>query len=287
MQTLEQKGRYKYSPEQLHNFISDVRRDGFCILPGHFEPEKLAHWNENFLALLNKRMADGTASGRGPARYYVSLPFSAPYADPAIYEDEDILYIIEQLGGNDVVMPELATDTPLRGSEYQVVHRDHVQRSPHMPELDPAEPFQFAVNFPLCDVTAENGPLEIARGTHLLTEDEAREQIRSGEAERQLEPLFMKVGDVMIRDVRALHRGTPNHTDEPRVMVVVGYNRAQHLRPQLKIVIPEVEYAKLSERAKRLVRVNPRVDDLDKVEIKEEYSNLYFLDEGESSTNAQ
>ncbi len=34
----------------------------------------------------------------------------------------------------------------------------------------------------------------------------------------------MRPGDVMIRDVRALHRGTPNHTNEPRPMVVIGYS---------------------------------------------------------------
>ncbi|MBB5508233.1 hypothetical protein HDG35_004514 [Paraburkholderia sp. JPY681] len=32
----------------------------------------------------------------------------------------------------------------------------------------------------------------------------------------------MELGDVMIRDVRALHRGTPNRTEAPRPMVVIG-----------------------------------------------------------------
>ena len=29
----------------------------------------------------------------------------------------------------------------------------------------------------------------------------------------------------MIRDVRHIHRGTPNFTDTPRPMVVIGYSR--------------------------------------------------------------
>ncbi|WP_437318470.1 hypothetical protein [Sorangium sp. So ce385] len=38
-----------------------------------------------------------------------------------------------------------------------------------MPETGKETPaFQLAVNFPRVDVTAENGPIEIARGTHVL-----------------------------------------------------------------------------------------------------------------------
>jgi hypothetical protein len=276
----------KYSSAQLDEFAERFRQDGFVILPQHFPSEKLATWNDTFLALMQERIAKGTASARGPQRYYISLPFTPPFADPAIFEDPDILYILRSVGGPDLVMPELATDTPLNGSEYQVIHRDFPQRSPDMPELDAAEPFQFAVNFPLCDTTRENGPFEIARGTHLLTDARSNEMVKSGEAERALEPLFMKRGDVMVRDVRALHRGTPNTTDTPRVMVVVGYNRSQHKRPQLRIFVPRATFEKLSEQAQQLLGVNPIVDSLDEASNEELYSNLYFLDESEAKADS-
>jgi ectoine hydroxylase-related dioxygenase (phytanoyl-CoA dioxygenase family) len=238
----------------------------------------LAEWKRQFLPLLNERIQDGTASARGPNRYYISLPFIPPFADPAIYEDPDILAIIEQLAQEDIVMPELATDTPLQGSDYQVIHRDMLQCSPDMPDADPVRPFQFAVNFPLVDVTLENGPFEIAPGTHLLTDTECQDRVRSGQAEAQLVPLVMSVGDVMIRDVRALHRGTPNTTAEPRPMVVVGYNCARHQRPQLRIFIPQEQKRLLSDRAQQLLRFNPVVNSLSEVVASETYSNLYFLD---------
>ena len=94
-----------------------------------------------------------------------------------------------------------------------------------------------------------------------------------------IEPLLMTLGDVMIRDVRALHRGSPNHTEEPRVMVVIGYNRVEHKRPQLRIFIPKAEHAHLSPRAKQLLRLNPVVETLAEAEHTETYSNLYFLEE--------
>ena len=176
-------------------------------------------------------------------------------------------------------MPELAVDTPLENSDYQVIHRDHRLRSPDLPELDPREPFQFGVNFPLVDVTEENGPFEIVRGTHVIEDEIADEMIRSGDAESKMEPLLMSAGDVMVRDVRGLHRGTPNRTSVPRPMVVVGYNRRQHKRPQLKINVPREQWDQLSERGRKLLDINPIVESLEKADITEAYSNLYFLED--------
>jgi hypothetical protein len=269
--------RGRYSEDELRQFVEAFRRDGFCILPGHIPAETIEVWREAFLPILRERIHNGTASARGPNRYYISLPFTPPFADPAVYEDPDILAILEAMAGPDIVMPELATDTPLQGSDYQVIHRDHLQLSPEMPEADPARPFQFGVNFSLVDVTRENGPFEVVRGTHLLSDEEARRMVQSGEAEARIEPLLMKAGDVMIRDVRALHRGTPNHTETPRPMVVAGYNHVRHRRPQLRIFIPRD--AQLSERGQQLMRLNPVVKSLAEAVETESYSNLYFLEE--------
>jgi hypothetical protein len=269
----------RYSQTQIADFVATVRRDGYCVLPRHFSESKIRIWRDAFTKLMDERVKNGTASARGPARYYISLPFVAPFADPEIYEDPDILAILEELAGPDFVMPELATDTPLNGSDFQVIHRDITQKSPNLADLDPAEPFQFGVNFPLVRVTRDNGPFEVVPGTHLLTDAESKEWVKFGRAEREIVPLLMEIGDVMVRDVRGLHRGTPNRTDEPRPMVVVGYNRAAHLRPQLKIQIPRSEFERLSPRAKQMLRLNPIVESPDAIKADEAYSNLYFLDD--------
>jgi hypothetical protein len=272
-------GRGRYSESQIQALVDEVLAEGFCVLRRHLSAEKLGRFGQAFDAVLRERVADGTASGRGPNRYYISLPFVMPFADPEIYEDPDILAIIERLAGSDVVMPELASDTPLSGSDYQVIHRDITQLSADRPDGDPAQPFQFAINFPLVEVTLENGPFEIARRTHRMSDAECRERIQSGEIETRLEPLLMDLGDVMVRDVRALHRGTPNRTDVPRPMIVVGYNCSWHQRPQLRIFIPRDAHARLSERGRQLLRLNPVVDSLADASNEEAYSNLYFLEQ--------
>jgi len=263
----------RYNEQEIRAFTRRVLDDSYCILPGHFSPETLNRWRESFEPLLEKHIArEGHLQNRGPARYYVTLPFQTPFADPNIYEDEDVLRIVYRLVGEDAVMCQLASDTPLLGSEYQDVHRDAPPLFPETGEETP--PFQLAVNFPLIDVTTETGPFELARGTHMMSKTEGLRRLESGEI--KLEPICMRLGDVMIRDVRALHRGTPNRTSTPRPMVVIGYSRRWLFRPEVSIRVPRAVLPELSERARYLLRFNPIVESLDEQASTEIYQSFAY-----------
>ena len=250
----------RYSEDEIGGFVREVIEQGFCVLPGHFRREKMEAWRAAFAPLLERHIElEGHKVNRGPARYYVTLPFAEPFADPEVFEDDDVLAVVRGLVGDDASMCQLATDTPLLGSEYQDVHRDAPPLFPEWGRETP--PFQLAVNFPLVDITEENGPFEVARATHMLSKEEGLRRIEDGSA--RLEPLLMRAGDVMIRDVRGLHRGTPNLTREPRPMVVVGYSRRWLFRPEVSIRVPRAALATLSERARFLLRFNPVVESLD------------------------
>lgn len=248
----------RYQPSEIAKLVTEFQRDGFCILRDHFPKQKIEKWRTAFEPLLNAKIASDTATAqnRGAARFYVTLPFDKPFADPEVYEDADILVICEAIVGKDMVMCQLASDTPLKGSDYQEIHSD---AAPLFPESNVIAPsFQLAVNFPLVDVTDENGPFEVARGTHLISKAEGLERLESGAA--KLEAVKLNIGDVMIRDVRGLHRGTPNRTDEPRPMCVIGYSRKWLYRPEVDIKIPRHVADNLSERARQLLRFNPIVE---------------------------
>jgi len=263
----------RYDEEQITTFTRSALKDGFCVLREHFSRETLVAWREAFRPLLDTHMArEGHLFNRGPARFYVTLPFIAPFADPAIFEDEDVLSIVRGLVGEEAVMPQLATDTPLLGSDYQEIHRDAPPLFPETGAETP--PFQLAVNFPLVDVRLENGPFEVARGTHMMSKEEGLRRIESGEI--QLEPITMRLGDVMIRDVRGLHRGTPNRTNEPRPMVVIGYSRRWLFRPEVSIHVPRATLDTLSARARHLLRFNPVGDSLDDLPQTEIYQTFAY-----------
>src|SRR5205085_2352292 len=243
----------RYGQQEIESFARRVLEDGFCVLPAHFAREKMEAWRVAFAPLLARHIErEGRLQNRGPGRYYVTLPFVAPFADPSVFEDEDMLAVVQRLVGEDAQLHQLATDTPLRGSEYQDVHRDAPPLFPETGRETP--PFQPAVNFPLVDVSEENGPFEVARGTHLVSKAEGLRRIEMEEV--RLEPITMRLGDVMIRDVRGLHRGTPNRTRVPRPMVVIGYSRRWLFRPEVSIRVPRAALKTLSERARHLLRYN-------------------------------
>src|SRR5438270_921233 len=161
----------RFSAAEHDRFADDVRRESFCVLRGQLDRDVLRAWGEAFRPLLEANVKSAADDpNRGPQRFYVTLPFSGVFADPRIVFDPDVLAICARLVGDDMVMCQLATDTPLRGSDTQPVHRD----SPGLfPEWDRATPpYQLAVNFSLVDVVAANGPTEIACGTHMLTKED-------------------------------------------------------------------------------------------------------------------
>ncbi len=263
----------KYATTDHQRFADDAKRDGYVVLRGHFPIQTLDRWNTVFLPLLHGHIEhEGHLRNRGPSRYYVTLPFVPPFADPAFLEDDDVLAIVELLVGSDPVLCQLATDTPLRGSDYQDLHRDVPPLFPEWGRETPA--FQLAVNFPLVDVTPEMGPVEIAPGTHLMSRDDGVRAVESGTV--PLNAIPMRRGDVMIRDVRGIHRGTPNTTDAPRPMVVIGYSRRWLHRPEVSIDVPRATWDGCSDRLKRLLRFNRIVDDVQLESRPESYQSFAY-----------
>lgn len=242
------------TPEQARAHADGVRRTSATVLRGLIPVAKIDAWNAAFQPLLQAAiMMEGDDPNRGAGRYYVTLPFHGPWADPEVIDNDDIMAVVSELVGADGVMCQLASDTPVKGSEYQDLHRDTQLLFPETGAETP--PYQLAVNFPLVDVTLDNGPMEMAAGTHMLSKEEGMRRIESGEA--PLEKVLLNRGDVMIRDVRHIHRGTPNPSDTPRPMVVIGYSRRWLHRPEVEIRVPPETLEALPERARKWLRFNP------------------------------
>ena len=154
-------------------FARDFNRDSLVVLKSHFPRDQLARWREAFQPLLEAQMRiDKDDPNRGAQRFYVTLPFRGIFADPAIYEDPDVLEIVTRVAGPDPVLCQLASDTPLRGSDYQQWHADTPALFPETGSNDTPS-FQLAVNFALCDVGDANGPFETTHGTHRMDKQEA------------------------------------------------------------------------------------------------------------------
>jgi ectoine hydroxylase-related dioxygenase (phytanoyl-CoA dioxygenase family) len=242
------------SPQEAKTRADEVRRTSATVLRGLLPVETIDRWNAAFQPLLSAAVArEKDDPNRGAERYYVTLPFHGLWADPEVVDNDAIMAVVSELVGADGVMCQLATDTPLRGSDYQALHRDTQLLFPETGAESP--PYQLAVNFPLVDVTPERGPMEWAPGTHMLSKADGLARIERGEI--PMETAFLSRGDVMIRDVRHVHRGTPNRSDTPRPMVVIGYSRRWLYRPEVQIRVPRETLERMPERARRWLRFNP------------------------------
>lgn len=242
----------------VSHYVQEVKRNGYTVLEGFLPVESVNAMAENFPQYLETRMR--AAPDRGPSRFYLTLPFIKPFADQKFFADAFLLEIIEGIVGKDPVMCQLAADTPLKGSDYQTIHRDTEALFFDSPTYGETPAFQLALNFPLCDVPDDSwGPLQIAKATHQMTSFEQNDLIASGNI--VLDTLYMKKGDAIIRDVRGLHRGTPNSQDVPRPMIVVGYSRRWLRRPEVGVKIPQSLFDELSPQAKHLLRFEPIVSE--------------------------
>ncbi|MEE3258093.1 MAG: phytanoyl-CoA dioxygenase family protein [Candidatus Latescibacterota bacterium] len=240
-------------PIDIEAKAREVRTTGFCSLPGHLPRALMEECNAAFVPILAAHIDEIAQNpNRGPRRHYIALPLIPPFYDPRIFADETIVAIVERLLGADMVMAQYATDTPLSHSIYQPVHADVADLFPEEPTRYP--PALIAINFPFVDITPQQGPFEVAHGTHLLPKEEALEKINAGDI--ALEPLLLQAGDVLIRDPRCLHRGSPNRTEIPRVVAVIGCQRAwlqRNVAPE-KTPIPRAQWNGLAEDERKRLR---------------------------------
>lgn len=238
--------------------IEAVRTDGFCILRDHLPRSAVEAVRDAFAPLLDAYVREHDDNpNRGARRHYIPLPFRPPFYHPAFFNNDAIIAITSGILGEELAIDQFASDTPLKGSVHQDVHADIGPLFSDQPDLL-TPPALIATNFSFIDVTPAHGPFEVASGTHRMPRAQALADIEHGRI--PLKPLCLNVGDVLIRDVRTLHRGTPNTTDQPRGVAVISYVRHWFRREghQSENQMPAATWAMLSEREQRLLRLIPR-----------------------------
>ena len=206
----------------VRDAVRELLEAGFCILPRHLSAPlvdacRAAVWP----TLLNHVMHH--QPNRGTLRHFFPMPFEGPCFAPAFFFDDTILRIVRGAMDDRVVADQWGCDVPLAGSDYQEVHADFARPLfAEAPDLL-LPPCFLTVSFGLQRIATDNGPIEIAAGTHRLPREAALRAVESGEIE--LQPVPLEVGDVLIRHPWALHRGSPNWTAVPRALVTVRYVR--------------------------------------------------------------
>lgn len=246
------------------NYLADktdeLLNQGYCVLKAHFDPFLINDCRINFLPTLDTYLINNKHSpNRGTNRHFLPMPFEKPCFNSKFFFDADILSILKKTLGDRIVADQWGCDVPLLGSDYQEVHVDY-QRPlfNEIPNLKlPA--YMIVVSFGLTKITQENGAIEIAPGTHKMSREEAFEMVENSKI--KLLPISLNVGDVLMRNPWALHRGTPNRTDTPRSLVSIRYVRSWYYDNSRQVnLIPSSVWNSLTNQQKEMLRFSVKIN---------------------------
>jgi hypothetical protein len=199
--------------------------DGITSLKGAFPPEWADRMREDIEAAFDEAInREGGAVGRGPNRYYVEIHPEQLRGFLDIVSHPWFRTVCETVLGPDYKVLELGFDIPFAAAQNQPWHRDF----PSPPETHEGRRLtSLAFNLTAVDTAEDMGPFEIAPGTQWeagLDWDHQmfppRDEWPRFESIAQRK--YPKRGDISVRSALTLHRGTANHSEKSRPVLVVG-----------------------------------------------------------------
>ncbi|PWQ93189.1 phytanoyl-CoA dioxygenase family protein [Leucothrix arctica] len=264
------KGLELVSPDDPERAAALLHRDGFVAVKDALSDDLLERMRKASDTAIMQLMADdpdcsaGGGAGGLPHRYsfgggsasrhmlhvdewceLIDLPTMTPILK-AIFGSDN--YVVGGAGG-DVAMPGAI--------EYQGLHSDNMWSE--LPDPTNAVTMRdvpvpvLTINFPMTDLTFENGPIRQIPGT---------QRSRAPIPNLVDEPEWMKLstlcpvpaGTAIIRDIRAWHGGTPNLSREVRAMPNVEYYAPWFHSEGIMRCMPYEQWKKLSPHAQRISR---------------------------------
>jgi ectoine hydroxylase-related dioxygenase (phytanoyl-CoA dioxygenase family) len=199
--------------------------DGITALRGAFSTEWADRMREDIEVAFEEAInREGGAVGRGPNRYYVEIHPQQLRGFLDIVSHPWVRAVCETVLGPDYKVLELGFDIPFAGAQNQPWHRDF----PSPPETYEGRRLtSLAFNLTAVDTAEDMGPFEIAPGTqwepgldfdHQMFPPKTLWPRYEAIAQRK----FPKRGDISARSALTLHRGTANHSEKSRPVLVLG-----------------------------------------------------------------
>jgi hypothetical protein len=213
------------APYDTAAIMGGLYGDGIIGLKGAFTREWVQQLRQDVDAAYQDALArPGGTVGRGPHRHYVEIHPEdiAGFRDLVMHPW--VTAVCEAVLGPEYKIVELGFDVPNPGAQDQPWHRDF----PAPPDtLVGRRLNSLAFNVTCVDVYPEMGPFEIAPGTQW---DEPTGFEHEMFPPKSLYPRYQQraqqkmpqMGDISARSALTIHRGTPNRSDKPRPVLVLG-----------------------------------------------------------------
>ena len=213
---------------KLDQAIEALNRDGIVVLEDAIDLEHLAILKarclEDIELLLNR---PDKPFNWNPGNLQQDPPPFPPYLFRDVLVNDAVIAVTKGILGAGLKSAFYSGNTALPSPHRQPVHADSGQLWPNLKVAHPA--YAIVINVPLVDMSAENGVTEMWPGTHLATSvimqtGDIKVSSEALEAQRTIEgPIQpnVKLGSVVLRDIRMWHAGMPNYTKDPRPMIAM------------------------------------------------------------------
>ncbi|GMA16912.1 phytanoyl-CoA dioxygenase [Deinococcus metallilatus] len=205
--------------------MAGIYGDGIIGLKGAFSREWVARLAGELPVLYEAALArPGGAVGRGTNRHYVEIHPEDISGFLDLVTHPWVRTVCESVLGPDYKIVEIGFDVPNPGAKDQPWHRDF--RAGDETLVD-RRLNSLAFNLTAVDVEPDMGPFEIAPGTqwddpsafdHGMFPPVSLFPRYQALAQRKMP----KMGDISARSALTIHRGTANHSDKPRPVLVLG-----------------------------------------------------------------
>ena len=199
--------------------------DGITALKGAFPRAWVQQLREDVDAAFEEaRGREGGAVGRGPQRWYVEIHPEALRGFVDLVDHPWVRATCEAVLGPEYTIVEVGFDTPFPGAKDQPWHRDFPSPRETREERRLTS---LAFNVTTVDTTEDMGPFEVAPGTQWETGESFDHGMFPPESEYPRYAAlavrkYPQMGDISVRSALTLHRGTENHSQLSRPVLVLG-----------------------------------------------------------------
>ena len=258
-----------------------IYRDGITALTGAFSSTWADAMRADIETAFDEAIArpDG-AVGRGPHRYYVEIHPEQLRGFAELVTHPWVDAVCTAVLGPEYEFVELGFDIPFAGAVHQPWHRDFPA-----PPITRAERKldSLAFNLTAVDTTEDMGPFEIAPGTqfddepdfeHGMFPPKSRYERYNSLAVRK----YPKRGDISARSALTIHRGTANHSQLSRPVLVLGVDAPDGTNgDKHDMAVTRSYWETLPEQARRHLTC-PIVDELTPITQKHTIEGLVMGD---------
>ena len=246
----------------VDELLQHFRISGYAVIEGFAPAEKVDNIWAAYRPLLEQEIARDNPYSRERidriGRYGVQFPWRPPFDDPAIVEHPTLMAFLEKLWErDDFLFTWTRCDAPIFGSGYQRWHRDIALEVEAPYPVMYIPPPVIGAKLALVDVFKDNGSPEVIASSQFLPHPESNTQYfdadmleAAGVPSRRVN---LEKGSLWILDPRAIHRGTPNRTNDPRPLATLVFHPPGFSHNH-NVEMKRSAYDRLSQRGKRLLR---------------------------------